>query len=287
MRERVRALWIAAASAPLLAGCLATPTPLAPAVSGSVGVPHYGVQTGAVELPRRGDGFERFRQHSPNYWGNARLVRLIEEAAAAVEREMPGPPLRVGDLSARHGGKIPGHNSHRTGRDVDLLWYVTTPAGVPVKNPGFIRVGSDALSLVTPDYGYLRIDVPRQWLLFRHLLTSEHAKVQWLFVSREVEALITDYARARGEPLDLIWSAENVMLQPGDSAPHDDHVHVRITCTQAEAVAGCEGGGPHWPWLPEWPALAPLGHDVLAEIAADDPFEIVGGATAGVGAGGV
>ncbi|MET0595212.1 MAG: hypothetical protein ABW133_21105, partial [Polyangiaceae bacterium] len=83
------------------------------------------------------------------------------------------------------------------------------------------------------------------------------ANVQWMFVSLPVEALITDYARARGEDAELVWHAESVMLQPRDALPHDDHLHLRTACMPDEAVFGCEGGGPDWPWLPALPGTPP------------------------------
>jgi penicillin-insensitive murein endopeptidase len=245
--------------------------------------------TGAVELPQRGEGYARYRQVSPHYWGNPRLVRAIETAAAAVMRERPGgAPLLVGDLSARGGGKISGHNSHRTGRDVDLLWYVTTPAGAPVLSPGFVRVGPDGLARVdgAEEERFLALDVERQWLLFKELLTTEGVGVQFFFVSRDVEALLVEYALSRGEQLELVWHAQTVMLQPADSAAHDDHVHMRIACTAEEAATGCEGGGPHWEWLPPRPALGPLDARSLAEIARDDPFLLEPVATSEAASGG-
>ena len=257
----------------LTVGCVGAPNPLAPALSGSIGVPHKGVQTGAVELPVKGPGFRRFRPRSPNYWGNARLVSAVQNAAAKVLAQSPdAPPLVVGDLSARWGGKLSGHNSHRTGRDVDLLWYFTTPAGVPVQSPGFVHVESDGLAKVFETGEYVRLDVPRQWQLFRELLLDQNALVQWMFVSREVEALLVEYARARETDLELIWRAETVMLQPGDSAPHGDHVHLRVACTPEETVYGCEGGGPYWEWLPELPRLGPLEERALHGIVKDDPL---------------
>ena len=64
----------------------------------------------------------RYRPNGRFHWGRQRLIRMVEAAAAHVARTLPrGPPLVVGDLSARAGGKIPRHSSHRTGRDVDLL----------------------------------------------------------------------------------------------------------------------------------------------------------------------
>ena len=268
-------LWPLVAGALMTLGCFSTPTPLAPNVSGSVGVPHHGVQTGATELPKSGPGFVRYRPHSRNYWGRPHLVTAVQDSARRVAELLPGgSPLVVGDLSARLGGKIPGHNSHRTGRDVDLLWYVTTPKGAPLANPGFINVDTDGLAPVHETGDYVRLDVERQWLLVKELMRSPHIDVQWMFCSRSVEALLIDYARARGEDLELIWHAQTVLLQPGDSLPHDDHIHLRVACTQEEAVNGCLGGGPYWNWLPPLPSVGPLGHDFLEQLGRQFPVNL-------------
>lgn len=256
----------------LALGCVGVPSPLSPGVEGSVGVPHHGVQTGALELPRAGEGFARYRPHGTRYWGLPRLVRAVERAAATVAQRMPeGEPLVVGDLSARHGGKISGHNSHRTGRDVDLLYYVTTPSGAPTRSPGFASLEGDALAFVPETGDFVRLDVARQWLLVRTLLTDAEIGVQFMFMSRDVEALLIDYALARGEPTELVYHAQTVMLQPGDSTPHADHMHLRIACTPQENVSGCSGGGPYWEWLPEASLPEPLDQDLLQRIASDDP----------------
>lgn len=253
-------------------GCMQTPTPLAPGLAGSVGVPHNGVLTSRAELPVSGPGFVRFRPRSPAYHGLPRLVTAIERAARTVSEEMPGgAPLVVGDLSERDGGRIPRHNSHRTGRDVDLLFYVTTPHGAPMQNLGFFALGADGL-VRFPDGRYGVIDLPRQWRLTKALLEDEDIDVQFLFISHELEARIIDYALAKGEDLELVWRAETVMLQPVDSLPHADHVHMRIACRPSEAVAGCSGGGPHWPWLSPLPFLATATPSLWEEIAATDPL---------------
>lgn len=255
-------------------GCFGTPTPLAPGVSGSVGAPHHGVLTDAVELPVEGVGFVRYRKNGANHWGNPRLVRAIERVAKTLHDDMPeGAPLVIGDLSAKSGGKIPHHQSHRTGRDVDLPWLVTTPGGAPMQNPGFVPVGADGLASLEVPGGYVRLDVPRQWRLVKELLTSTDIDVQWMFCSREVEALLVDYARALGEPMDLVWHAETVLMQPGDSLAHDDHIHMRIACTPEELVLGCEGGGPRWEWLPAAPAPGD-DDEALYDAAREDPLRV-------------
>ncbi len=257
---------------PCAGGCAGTPTPLAPNLEGSVGVPHHGVLNHSAELPVRGHGFSRLRPKSPTYFGNPRLVRALVGAAESVVARAPGgAPLFIGDISARQGGKLPGHRSHRTGRDVDLLYFVTTPAGAPVPSPGFVKFGTDGLASTDPDH-FVRFDVERNWLLVRALLLSTEAEVQWIFASRGVEALLIDYARARGEDPRLVWRAETVLLEPGDSSPHDDHFHLRIACNQEEMLRGCEGGGPRWEWLSPEPTLGDLDDELLSEIAREDPL---------------
>jgi penicillin-insensitive murein DD-endopeptidase len=267
---RSLALW-----ALLSLGCVGAPSPLAPSLSGSVGTPQSGVQTEPEELPTRGPGFARYRPNSPNYWGSPRLIRALVGAAARVSEAMPGgAPLLIGDISSRHGGKIPGHRSHRTGRDVDLLYYVTTPTGAPIVSRGFVSIDSDGLGRVPESDDYVRLDIERQWLLVKELMLSPELGVQWMFASRAIEALLIDYAMARGEDPELVWQAETVLLQPADSTPHADHIHLRIACAPEETVLGCEGGGPYWPWLPRLPSLAPLDSSALGEIARDDPFDL-------------
>lgn len=255
------------------AGCFSAPTPLAPGLAGSIGMPNSGVQTGAVELPPAGKGFARYRPKAFNHWGRPHLVRALERIAAEVDDELPGSVLVIGDLGAKTGGKIPGHASHRSGRDVDLLFYALTPAGAPIASPGFVRYAADGLAVVPDSGDYVRFDLAREWLLVKKLVTDPEIGVQFLFISQPLEALLMDYARARGEPLELQYRAQTVMLQPGDSLPHDDHLHLRIACSPEEAETGCSGGGPYWEWLPPLSRGQELDQAELEAIAADEPLE--------------
>ena len=268
MTRSLHAFAIAAAGF-LLASCIGTPTPLAPSIGGSVGVPHEGMITNAVKLPRKGEGYELLRSNGRS-WGNPRLVAAIEEGARSVARARPrGAPLMIGDLSARWGGEASGHRSHRTGRDADLLIFMVTPEGRSIPSPGFVRFGPDGLAQIEKGR-YARIDLEREWQLVKALVTAREANVQWLFFARWLEAMVIEYARARGEDEELLWYAESVLLQPGDSDVHDDHLHLRIACTPDEAVAGCLGGGPYWPWLPGLPQLATPPDEELARAIIGD-----------------
>ena len=264
----LRTLVTIAASTWALAGCIGAPSPLAPGVRGSIGVPHRGCLTGGESLANKGEGFERFRKHEVR-WGNPRLVHAIRTSAAAVAKARPGgAPLLVGDLSHERGGAAEGHRSHRNGRDADLILYALTPDGRPVRAPGFVDYGPDGLAV--HEGKFYRLDVDRTWLLVKDLITTSGNDVQWLFLAAWLEALLVEHARARGEPDDLVHKAESVLLQPGDSSPHADHIHIRIACTPDELVAGCAGGGPRWRWLAPMPQLPPLtDQELIASIVGD------------------
>ena len=221
-------------------------------------MPHRGVLTKASELTPEGAGY-RMLVANERHFGTARFVSAIERAAAKVAHERPGSVLTIGDLSARTGGKVSSHSSHRSGRDVDLLLYMTTIEGAPITSTGFVSVGSDGLAWDEPNKRFLRLDVEREWLLVKALVEDAKARVQWLFVSRPVKAILLEWARARGEPGETIVRAMDAMLQPGPPAQsHDDHIHLRIACDPDELAAGCEPNGPLRPWIAEADAAAAL-----------------------------
>lgn len=232
----------------LVAGCARVPSPLAPALEGSIGMPHRGVLTQSVDLPRKGLGY-RWLRDDERHFATARFASALERAAAAVARARPGGMLVVGDLSMRRGGQLLPHLSHRTGRDADLLLYLTTLDGAPVESPGFVHVGSDALAWDDAHKRFLRFDVERQWLLVKALVEDDEARIQWLFSSRVVEAMLIEWAIARGEPGETILRAQQVMLQPEPGGVHDDHMHVRTACSRQEMACGCEHTGPVRPWI--------------------------------------
>jgi penicillin-insensitive murein endopeptidase len=196
---------------------------------------------------RSGEGLKWLRAND-RHWGLPRFAEAIERAAARVERERPGGNLSVGDLSERSGGgpALP-HFSHRSGVDADLLFYVSSLDGAPTPSPGFIHVGADGLARSSGRW--LRLDVEREWLLVKALVEDPQARVEWIFVSDVVKALLLQWARARGECTETLFRAQTVMAQPSRGGVHDDHLHVRTACSTEEAVAGCEPTGPRRPWL--------------------------------------
>jgi penicillin-insensitive murein endopeptidase len=261
-----------AAVAVLLAGCVRAPSPLMPAWHGAIGTPNHGVLEGAVEVPREGPGL-RWLRADDHHWASPRLAACVERAAAAVARERPGSNLRVGDLSTRYGGgPLPPHLSHRSGVDVDLLFYVETLEGAPVDSPGFISFGADGLAEDEARGRWLRIDLDREWLLVKSLVEDPEARAQWLFVSDVVQALLVEWAIAHGESLETIRRARAAMLQPKPGGVHDDHIHMRIACSPGETVSGCEPVGPRRWWLAyDLPPLGESDEDLALSLMEPAP----------------
>jgi penicillin-insensitive murein endopeptidase len=247
LASRLGALALATA----LTACTRAPSPLTPGVFGSIGMPHRGVLTEGAELPRDATGVHWLRGND-RHWAAPRFVSALERAALLVSLERPGPPLVVGDLSVRTGGHLPEHMSHRTGHDVDLLLFVSTLSGAPVPSPGFVRFDADGLAWDDVHERFLRFDVERTWLLVKALLEDREARVEWIFLSKPLQGMLVEWARARGEPSETLLRAERVLLQPGPPAElHDDHLHVRTGCDADEMVHGCEPTGPVRPWIAE------------------------------------
>lgn len=262
-----------AACAVMNVACASAPSPLSPLARGSVGAPHSGVLTEPVALAPRGPGYVVIKPPGKHY-GIPSLVDTIQYAAARVNTELPGPELQVGDLSGPFGGKIPNHQSHRTGRDVDFIFYATDLGGARVPAQGWTCYGPDGIGIAhdgAHGRNYLRLDLERNWLLVKALIQSPHADILWLFVSNPIKAMLTHYALARGEDPQLVWQAENLMHQPRNSLPHDDHFHVRIACPNQSGVNGCMQGGPEWPWLTPAPTLEwPQSTEEIAKLLRID-----------------
>jgi hypothetical protein len=158
----------------------------------------------------------------------------VEHVRRAVRATLASHPkahvLAIGDLSARRGGRITEHSSHRSGRDVDLgLFYKRKPAGYPAS---FVRATNENL------------DRAATWALLVNLLAShdEDGGVQVIFLDHGVQGLIYKWAQASGvkpRRLGQIFqyphgrgaAAGLVRHEPN----HADHLHVRFRCAKTDA----------------------------------------------------
>ncbi|WP_437574308.1 penicillin-insensitive murein endopeptidase [Sorangium sp. So ce887] len=204
--------------------------PKAPA--SSVGHPNEGRLEGGVRLDtsRKDIRVVPAYAHADVRWGVPALVGMIERAARGVARRFPGAVLEVGDLSRQRGGDVHRHNSHESGRDVDLGFYALDGRGKQVHAPRFLQFNARLASTNLPG---ARFDVPRNWLLVQHLLTDPRAHVSHIFISDPLRHALLAHAKRIGVSRALLVRAQLAMMQPTGAEPHDDHMHVRISCPRA------------------------------------------------------
>lgn len=225
----------------------------------SVGRSNKGGIRHAAKLPLRGPGFrvpprwkERGFQH-----GTDELVAAVARAAARVHAADRRAVLGVADFSRQRGGSSKWHNSHHSGRDVDLLFYTTDAKGKPMAPPehdmltfddqGVPYVGKrDKDGYHDPQWAERRFDTRRNWELIEALLGDPAIRLQWVFVSDGLRAKLLSWARARKRPQWAIEYAAMVLRQPADALPHDNHFHIRVYCTRSDRFHGCVERGPVW-----------------------------------------
>jgi penicillin-insensitive murein endopeptidase len=252
----------------LLAGC-AAPGLLTDGTSVSVGTFSHGILRHGAKLPVRGEGYliSPLWAARESSYGTDELVTAIEHAARRVHREYPGASLQIGDLSTKGGGDSVLHRSHENGRDADLIYYALDPNGRPAPPAdsmpryfGDLRAhapGPQEHGVVFGPFSPRTFDVARNWALVRALLEETQIEVQYLFINERLKQRLLDWARAHGEDEALLDRAQALMKQPGDSAAHDDHLHVRIFCSADDRPFGCADRGPIRWWKKRYKYMPP------------------------------
>jgi penicillin-insensitive murein endopeptidase len=227
----------------LLAGCAELGT-ISDGTSISIGKPNNGALLNGARLPDHGDGYttrEIWLRRDCRY-GTDELIDMVTGVARRLAKRVHDVKLVVADLSSkRGGGAFDFHRSHQSGRDVDLVYYMRGPDGLAFEPDG-MRV-FDARGRAR-DMSGVRIDVPRTWELVKELLTAPEATVQYIFMYEPIVQLLLDHAKQQGEPDAVLARARKALRQPGDSARHDDHMHVRVYCSYTDRDYGCIDIGP-------------------------------------------
>jgi hypothetical protein len=152
--------------------------------------------------------------------------RAIRETLASFPK---AHDLAIGDFSAPRGGWISEHNSHQSGRDVDIgLFFKKRPAGYP---DAFIDADEDTLHTAA------------MWSLIVNLASTsdEDGGVKMMFLDFDLQGVIYNWAKDNGvkeSRLNRIFqfphgrgaSAGLVRHEPN----HGDHIHVRFQCAAAD-----------------------------------------------------
>jgi len=251
-----------------------TELPVPDAESVSIGDPARGELRGGIELPRRAVGLYRLTLVAARDtgWGTRALVDLLVRVAHKLQNmpEHKDVALRVGNLSLRRGGEMKWSHSHHSGRDADVLLYLTNSDGEPVQPDAFTRLDNQGRGKWQGKP--VQFDAPRMWNVVRALLEDGHVQVQHLYIAQPLRQLLLRHARADGAPEWLIQRALLLLSEPAHSGRHDDHLHVRLYCSRDDRLAGCSDDEPRQPWVQgfDHEVKAQVGR-LIAELGQSEP----------------
>lgn len=202
----------------------------------SIGSPNEGHLKGGAHLDLKKPYFRVVPVYESGdvRWALPIMVSMIDRAARSVNKRFPGSVLDVGDLSQRGGGDLLRHHSHESGRDADLGFYALDAKGKQLHARTFIKFDPNMTSPTVPG---AKFDLARNWAFIQELLTDPAARVSHIFVAEWIKRELLAYARPRVAHA-IFERAQQVMMQPHNSLPHDDHIHVRISCPH-EAHSQC------------------------------------------------
>lgn len=221
-------------------------------VSGSisVGTVINGFIVNPVELPLSGKAYRVMEQQAgrATNFGIRELVEMVKKTAQEVAKKYPGSIMNMANMAACGGGEIPWSVSHRSGRDVDIGFYMKNMQGRQVELSKMVVVEPDGTG-ETGDGRRIVFDTAKNWAMIRAIISDPGVSVQWIFIAGYLKRRLLDFAREHKEPRKLIVKASQVMWQPYGSSAHANHIHVRIYCPLDDILNGCRDIGSNRPWF--------------------------------------
>jgi penicillin-insensitive murein endopeptidase len=199
----------------------------------SIGAPNRGRLLNGIRFP---DGSHWKLTDPGNAYGTRETVDSIVRAIDKVQQKFPdSPPVIVGHLSAKNGGRLRPHKSHQAGRDVDLSYFYTT-------DKGWYAVANQN-----------NLDRARTWAFVKAFV--EDPNVEMILVDTSIQRLLREYALAHGEPAELVdrvfqVSGKNPRAIVRHVQGHATHIHVRFFSPSAQATAHLAAA-----YLPKPPTL--------------------------------
>jgi len=186
----------------------------------SVGRPNAGFLINARRMPDGKDWVFNVPKHA---YATDETIEQLSHCLRRVRAEIPDSArVMLGSLSAKRGGKVAPHDSHRTGRDADVYFF---------RQPG-ARWYEAATREDT--------DLKRTWALLRCFITD--ADVDFVLIDNAVQGWLEEYALGAGEPRAWVRSLFHddastknrsvVRHAPG----HVAHMHVRFVSPRARLL---------------------------------------------------
>ncbi len=188
--------------------------------SRSIGRATSGSLDDGCELPHSAKGY-RCGHHAR--WGTERTVAIVQWAARELIRIHPSDGgVVIGALSREGGGRLGGHSSHQSGRDVDIGYLGSSGSMRQFE----VMTGSN-------------LDIERSWTLIGALLHT--GEVVYLFMDYNLQARFHRYLDDEGVDAETLARIFQYPAGRGarrgiirHASGHGDHFHVRFRCPPDE-----------------------------------------------------
>jgi hypothetical protein len=191
-----------------------------PTTSQSIDGPARGALTGAMPMP---EGPGRILKHIPwKGWATVEAVAVMDAVLRSWDALETGQPILVGNMSSRKGGPLKPHQSHQSGRDIDL---------------SYPQIIDERDELNWREMSAANLDRELMWTLLE--LLNDTGAVEVVYVDTKLQKLLYDWAIQTGRvPRRDLGRWLEYPRKPGQakyarvqhSRGHSDHMHVRFSC---------------------------------------------------------
>ncbi len=191
--------------------------------SESIQGPSRGTLAGAMPMP---EGPGRVLKHIPwKGWATVEAVAVMDAVLRSWDALDTGQPILVGNMSSRNGGPLKPHQSHQSGRDIDL---------------SYPQIIDERDELNWREMSVANLDRDLMWTLLE--LLNDTGAVEVVYVDTKLQKLLYDWAIQTGRvPRRDLNRWLEYPRKPGQakyarvqhSRGHSDHMHVRFSCPKS------------------------------------------------------
>lgn len=180
----------------------------------------------ALEKAHSSVGFHIVNSVRESYFGSAELIYLLAEMGKYSQKMVGNYVLPVGDLSLKNGGKLGRHESHQSGVDADVGFYLRD-----VKLQGGLFSALKAKKEEGPAASWMMED---QWKLFKFVVSTKY--VDRIFIHPLLKKALCEFAIKEGEikPNQNEGLAYETLRRLRPEKNHYDHFHIRVKCSTVQ-----------------------------------------------------
>ena len=192
--------------------------------------PTQGGLVNGTLLPESGLGYKAGHRETDR-WATGMMASFIVNSAPLVLQKNPTTLLRIGGIAQEFGGPYSPHSSHQSGLDADIQFVGTVKYGTVINKDDTINT---TLFDVDQNWSYWRLATMQQIKVGGKVRSA----VSMILVDPRIKTWLCAWAKQREATLDPLDYEVLARLRP--TVGHDDHFHLRFTCSPHYATCIAE-----------------------------------------------